>query len=40
MKRTIFEAEHEALRETARQFLNRECLPLQRRVDQGRPGRS
>ena len=27
MKRTIFEDEHEALRETARQFLQRECAP-------------
>ena len=27
MKRLVFEAEHEQLRETARQFLEKECAP-------------
>ena len=27
MKRLVFEPEHEQLRETARQFLEKECAP-------------
>jgi alkylation response protein AidB-like acyl-CoA dehydrogenase len=36
MKRTVFEAEHEALRETTRQFIEREVAPHAERWDRDR----
>ena len=32
MKRLVFEAEHEAFRETVRQYIERELVPQRRKV--------